>query len=695
MSFQDPPRPPERTSSDTSSSGSSEDGERISDQGQPVCVADHAGRKKSEEDKEVQTTGPDKILLEERWLDVLGLHLVCEPSFFELMIKPPRAECISLSRSWLAAVHLQNRYANYNGFKNWKKRWFQPNRQEVVRRAIDYYEKNVITPSLKLEIFTRDLKQQSKEDENRCYSLFLLQKTRLAFVAAHASCTDLELHLITKIWSSGGKDSDIDRIQRLRAFKSDVHNIAKTSKLDQKGIELLGRWIKNIGTNGLCGVLYELPEDETISKIETSKYELDADRFADRIMKEAQFTPEYHCGWRRGSYSPLLIIANEGARGKTVVTKPKADRSDEHKVESKEKLLELDENLAKELNALCESPFIEALQEVYEALEIILERPPQLLLAYSKRDAWTGDKDISRLSLLFFRDNVYHCRRLMNELRRWEMFVESDGCVQWGALHYKMKRLFLLLAVIHVGFPMPAMWLTIMDALLDDLGLFVLGHADEDYDLSAMRHIARMDAETVQRLPSKQRSTEPTATTARARKEATARDIFQEFCRYFRSAVLMSVAATSIKSDDRDTDLRLWKTEFLDWFDKCKEPGCGSQVRVLYRTDDKVDLIMARPGSSFGFPAHAQMRDNSVPIHPCLLHIVSGTKFDKTLLPFYHYFAHEHHQFCKPINGKLGVMEDLSMVGEIISLGRDNMDQQEEERILGENLNPHKEDFRV
>lgn len=176
----------------------------------------------------------------------------------------------------------------------------------------------------------------------------------------------------------------------------------------------------------------------------------------------------------------------------------------------------------------------------------------------------------------------------MNELRRTEMFVEGDGYVQWEVLHYKMKRLFLLLAVIHAGFPIPAMWLTVMDALLDDLGLFVLGHADGDYDPSAMRHIAGMDAETAQRLPSKQRSTEPTATVAKAKKEATARNIFQEFCRYFRSAVLMSVAATTPRSDDQDTDLRLWKAEMLDWCDKCGEPGCGSQVHVLYRADDKV-----------------------------------------------------------------------------------------------------------
>lgn len=67
------------------------------------------------------------------------------------------------------------------------------------------------------------------------------------------------------------------------------------------------------------------------------------------------------------------------------------------------------------------------------------------------------------------------------------------------------------------------------------------------------------------------------------------------------------------------------------------------------------------------------MEGDSVPIHPCLLYIVNGTKFDKTLAPFYHYFAHEHHLFCKPIHGKVGVMEDLNTVAESISSGEINL----------------------
>lgn len=101
-----------------------------------------------------------------------------------------------------------------------------------MKRAADYYDKHITTPSLKLKTCKRDLKQESKEDEDRRYSLFLLQKIRLTLAEAHASCTDLELHLVAKIWSSRGNDSDINRIQRLRTFKSGLRNIANASKLD-------------------------------------------------------------------------------------------------------------------------------------------------------------------------------------------------------------------------------------------------------------------------------------------------------------------------------------------------------------------------------------------------------------------------------------------------------------------------------
>lgn len=281
---------------------------------------------------------------------------------------------------------------------------------------------------------------------------------------------------------------------------------------------------------------------------------------------------------------------------------------------------------------------IERFKLNYEMFELCVDRPD----VFRKREK-VKHRDNKILHMKYGRlitahDNVYHIRSLLNLLFTEHLIigsVDKPDLVDILRLNVDTRRMWALLAVMYGCVREPAIWLTVMDALLENLARTVRGHVDHAYETVTMFRTDQILSYTT----SLNRNTLPSqcseAFLKRLRRENFARNVFAEMARFFRGAVLLTFAEASVSrspSKRGDPEFKQWYDELIKWHGQCGHPNCYEQLETNYNPDAltqqwslSVGVVDARVGTreiryaSFSAPHMAALTSFAAPQSPAIV----------------------------------------------------------------------------
>lgn len=171
-----------------------------------------------------------------------------------------------------------------------------------------------------------------------------------------------------------------------------------------------------------------------------------------------------------------------------------------------------------------------------------------------------------------------------------------------ASLQTTLRRMYALLAIMHGCVAEGAIWLTVMDHLLEELAALVIGSVDPKLESVRMQNAA---------MAMKQKSATAKRKLnindfKRMEREHKAREIFAEVARFYRGAVIFLFAsATARKGTSNREETQKWYEGLLNLFAKCGHRGCAEQMKVERMKKGQHDswsISVAVSDARLGFP---------------------------------------------------------------------------------------------
>lgn len=186
------------------------------------------------------------------------------------------------------------------------------------------------------------------------------------------------------------------------------------------------------------------------------------------------------------------------------------------------------------------------------------------------------------------------------------LIVKDENEDAFGQLQIVLRRMIALLAVSFGCCSEPALLCTIMDCLLEGLANLIIGHKDPRLETLRMRRVSKMLSSMGQQ-EKEQLPSNSITSIERLERESKARKLFAEIARFYRGAVVISIAAVSpSKSNRTEYEMEVWFEALVQLPSKCGHRGCLDQLEVRKIEEAKKNkwgISVAVKDSRLGFPA--------------------------------------------------------------------------------------------
>ncbi|KAI6841847.1 hypothetical protein KC340_g2211 [Hortaea werneckii] len=305
----------------------------------------------------------------------------------------------------------------------------------------------------------------------------------------------------------------------------------------------------------------------------------------------------------------------------------------------------------------------------------IVKRPEHVVNAESHSHFFR----ITTYYLGVIEDNIFHIKKLISQLRENQLLRPE---VSEERLQRTLGRMFGLLSLMHGCVVEGSLWLTVMDALLDELSQMVLGEVDAPLNTATMHYFTRA-AGTDKLQPLLQSDIN------RMERIDKARRVFSEVVRFYRGCVMLAFVGVSCGHGERDRTTTRWFENLVRWSYICRLETCHEKLRFKLGPrpekkagdvdDDPEDLgeelepgeeeerlaiksdpTFRRSNLSVGVEdarigqraERLNISENRDYAYACLYNIISGVKGHPGFGPFFSYFASLYHHACKASRGK-------------------------------------------
>lgn len=230
------------------------------------------------------------------------------------------------------------------------------------------------------------------------------------------------------------------------------------------------------------------------------------------------------------------------------------------------------------------------------------EQRPDICARARKTDMiWRYGRRVTSLSVIY--DDIVHVRHLIASLKAEHLFDRPDD-----EITNTVRRMYALMAVMYGGTREPAMWLPVMDALLEDLAGMLVGHVDPKMETMTMYKVA----DVLQRLsPDRREDLRFVRSSEEAANENRARNLFAELCRWYHGAIIGMVVDVSPSRTPGVVEQQIiWYREMLKMHHDCGLPSCQNQIELHKMAwGVKVKTKGRRPGKSTAHTAFATAQD--------------------------------------------------------------------------------------
>ncbi|KAI6904771.1 hypothetical protein KC318_g783 [Hortaea werneckii] len=257
-------------------------------------------------------------------------------------------------------------------------------------------------------------------------------------------------------------------------------------------------------------------------------------------------------------------------------------------------------------------------------------------------------------------DNIFHIKKLISQLRENQLLRPE---LSEERLQRTLGRMFGLLSLMHGCVVEGSLWLTVMDALLDELSQMVLGEVDAPLNTATMHYFTRA-AGTDKLQPLIQSDIN------RMERIDKARKVFSEAVRFYRGCVMLAFVGVSWGHGERDRTTTRWFENLLGPRPEKKagdvdddpedlgeelEPG-EEEERLAIKSDPtfrRSNLSVGVEDARIGQRAERlDISENRDYAYACLYNIISGVKWHPEFGPFFFYFASLYRHACKAPRGK-------------------------------------------
>lgn len=166
-------------------------------------------------------------------------------------------------------------------------------------------------------------------------------------------------------------------------------------------------------------------------------------------------------------------------------------------------------------------------------------------------------------------DNIFHIKKLISQLRENQLLRPE---VSEERLQRTLGRVFGLLSLMHGCVVKGSFWLTVMDALLDELSQMVLGEVDAPLNTATMHYFTRA-AGTDKLQPLLQPDINRMEGIDKARR------VFSEVVRFYRGCVMLAFVGVSWGHGERDRTTTRWFENLVRWSYICRLETCHEKLR--------------------------------------------------------------------------------------------------------------------
>ncbi|KAK3075868.1 hypothetical protein LTR53_000441 [Teratosphaeriaceae sp. CCFEE 6253] len=380
----------------------------------------------------------------------------------------------------------------------------------------------------------------------------------------------------------------------------------------------------------------------------------DAAKVVRTLEQRADIVLTYYGGYQRPSKK---IVKLRGPEEEFTQVKPVISVRKTYK--------EMDATIAQELTAMSDEIPRERFERNLKYLEDIRERPEECAKASRvPHSIWNSKPK----RLLVVADNVYIVRALVHALHKAGLFRDD---VETADIQKALRRMEALVAVMLGCVAEGSIWLTVMDALLEDFAQLLVGQVDARLHTVKMSNFKRLRKEWT--MGGAEAATFPStqhfdrAQIAELKVHDQARIIFGELARFYRGAVMLAYSAVSWGRCGNwpGKTISGWYASLIAWSNKCGSDECIEALQVFTggrKTTREYGLAVGNFDSRVGHEAErTSIVGNRAYAYNCLYEIMYHTKWHPGYGPFFHYYAHLWHSACMPTRGKLDLIESVDV----------------------------------
>ena len=226
-----------------------------------------------------------------------------------------------------------------------------------------------------------------------------------------------------------------------------------------------------------------------------------------------------------------------------------------------------------------------------------------------KHSDFTNNLTHPRFWLYFVYDNLFHVRYLIT-------IAHKEGLITGTNVEMILRRMIALVSLIYGCFAEGALWLSVMDHLLEDLATQFQGTVQEPFTTiskASVKNAIQSGASAITIGPETD-----TTLVGQLERDFRARQIFAELAGFFRGAVLLAYGASArCTSWNSRKERQAWFEGMLAISQQCGHLSCREEVQIEEQKDKKhrkFGISIGVRDSRQGFPTERYVDH---PIH-CL-----------------------------------------------------------------------------
>ncbi|GAB7364001.1 hypothetical protein MBLNU230_g4560t1 [Neophaeotheca triangularis] len=481
------------------------------------------------------------------WEETLAQHLARAPPFLDALQKTSDFRFFQIGLKFVASVHLPGRWVDYKNWGSWNTGWWKKHRttrsDRVLNRAIEIVEGSIEVDPISMNKTFVEAPLDTKEAHQMRVHTFQYQRLRKDMVGVIQAADQHQYLLLKGMTREQLTAGEMSELTQLEDTKTELRSTLRSCTVEGAGRAIIDELLMASGASmpsfllstttslGGSGAQEERSEpalstpaagpSKTQPKLELPSFNEDSSHDDDMLLKGDAVSPQHRGAqpaakeeqgpsnvddsmtnenkiakinadspFKIHMYEPeqanlpevvrIVTPGEKSGRAKNMDPKkpsPELKRPDE--------LGTLDRAVTKALqesgNDVDETRF----KRNFQTFGGIENRPQAAANPTSKARYWISRRGDNFLMMIY--DNLYHIKALTTDLVDLQLLREEVTDLEVNAC---LRRMWALAALMYGAVSEGAVWLTVMDALLEDLADLIKGSVIPKHNTARMQNFA-------------------------------------------------------------------------------------------------------------------------------------------------------------------------------------------------------------